>query len=813
MEEQENEIIESESSMSFKDIYRLCLANWKWFAISVACCLFLGVIYLLRTAPVYTRTASVLIKDDNNNGRGISSDMNIFSDLGLFSSQSNVNNELSTIKSPEIVLETVRRLHLDMNYFEGGTFYDKALYGKDLPVRVTIVGLSDADDCGFELEVDPAGEVTLSDCKYNGESTAKSDYKGYLNKFIATPFGRVLVQRNDKSSEPVKLKVYRGAMVATMQDYRDRLDAMLEDKKATIIDLTYQDVSTQRAEDFLNTLINVYNESWVKDKNQIAVSTSHFIDERLDVIQKELGSVDNAISTYKSNNLIPDVAAASQVYMQQASSANAMLVNLRNELYIARYIHSFITNEKNANQLLPANSGIGNTTIEKQIADYDEKLLQRNSLAFNSSTSNPLVQDLDKSLAAMRVSITAAVENQINALNTQISGYNNEQNISNSQIASSPTKTKYLLPKERQQKVKEELYLYLLQKREENELSQAFTAYNTRVISSPMGSNTPTSPVRRNVFLLAFLIGLVIPAAVIIIRENLNTTIRGRKDVEGLTVPFIGELPQVGKRRRMSWSKLLDQPFKKPDKEEEEKKEVLVEPNNRNVINEAFRVIRSNVELMLGAGTDKKVIMMSSMNAGSGKTFVAVNLSACFAIKGKRVAAIDLDLRKATLSKYVGEPRHGVTDLLIGRADDWHELIVHPANCKELDVIPVGTIPPNPSELLFSPKLNNMIQEMRAEYDLVFIDCPPVGIVADSSAIMKWADLTIFIIRAGLFEREMLPDVDKYYTEKRIPNMALLLNGTEAVRGSYHRYGYGYGYGYGNTDDGSNTHHHHHHKA
>ena len=256
MEEQENEIIESESSMSFKDIYRLCLANWKWFAISVACCLFLGVIYLLRTAPVYTRTASVLIKDDNNNGRGISSDMNIFSDLGLFSSQSNVNNELSTIKSPEIVLETVRRLHLDMNYFEGGTFYDKALYGKDLPVRVTIVGLSDADDCGFELKVDADGEVTLGDCKYNGESTAKSDYKGYLNKFIATPFGRVLVQRNDKSSEPVKLKVYRGAMVATMQAYRDRLDAMLEDKKATIIDLTYQDVSTQRAEDFLNTLIS-----------------------------------------------------------------------------------------------------------------------------------------------------------------------------------------------------------------------------------------------------------------------------------------------------------------------------------------------------------------------------------------------------------------------------------------------------------------------------------------------------------------------------------------------------------------------------
>lgn len=804
MNNSENFESDYDNSLSFKELYLLCISKWKWFVISIACCLLLAVVYLLKTAPVYTRQATLLIKEDTKNGSSISSEIGQFSDMGLFTSSSNVNNELSTIQSPSMILETVRRLNLEIDCFQKGFFYDKTLYGLDNPVTITITGMRDKDACSFDLKVDKDGAIHLSDCKFNDVDTIRTEYSGKLNVPVSTDFGKVLVTKAPGfnkyiAEQDIDLKVVRTDFTSAVEAYETKLSASLADKKATIIDLSFEDISIQRAEDFLNTLISVYNESWLKDKNQIAVSTSRFIDERLQVIQKELGDVDNDISTYKSSNLIPDAESAAGVYLQQASDANTELIKLRNELYIARYIQNFISNEKNNNQLLPANSGIGNASIEKQIADYDEKVLQRNSLVSNSSTSNPLVQDLDKQLASMRSSILTAVSNQVRALNTQISGYSADQAATNSRIASGPTQAKYLLPKERQQKVKESLYLYLLQKREENELSQAFTAYNTRVICAPMGKDKPTSPVHSKIYFIAFFIGLLIPVVLIVIQENLDTRIRGRKDIESLTMPFLGELPQYGKRKTKMWLERLGLAKKR---KEDERSYLVVQDRNRNVINEAFRVIRSNVELMMN-DPNKKVIVMSSVNSGSGKTFIVGNLAAAFAIKHKRVVIVDLDLRKASTSKYVGDPHHGVTDYLIERIDDWHKVIKQPEGYSNYDIIPVGVMPPNPAELLFSPRLDKMIQELRQEYDYVFIDCPPIGVVADASVIVRHADLTIFVVRAGLLEREMLPEIERYYTEKKVPNMALLLNGTEAVGKGYPRYGYhyGYGYGYGYTSD------------
>lgn len=285
-------------------------------------------------------------------------------------------------------------------------------------------------------------------------------------------------------------------------------------------------------------------------QNQIAVSTSMFINERLGVIERELGNVDEDISSYKSEHLLPDVQAASSMYMAQSSAANAQILSLNNQLYMTRYIRNYLANDANRTQLLPANSGIESANIESQIAEYNKQLLQRNSLVANSSTENPLVVDMDQALASMRGAIIRSIDNQIVTLNSQIKSLRQTEQQTTSRIAANPTQAKYLLSVERQQKVKEALYLFLLQKREENELSQAFTAYNTRIVTPPHGSMLPTSPVHKNIFMVAFALGLLIPIVIIFMRENMNTRVRGRKDLENLTIPFIGEIPLFTRKKK-----------------------------------------------------------------------------------------------------------------------------------------------------------------------------------------------------------------------------------------------------------------------
>ena len=340
---------------------------------------------------------------------------------------------------------------------------------------------------------------------------------------------------------------------------------------------------------------------------------------------------------------------------------------------------------------------------------------------------------------------------------------------------------------ERQQKVKEALYLFLLQKREENELSQAFTAYNTRVVASPGGSNAPIAPNKKMIYLVALILGLAIPFGWFYLKEAMDTSVRGRKDLENLSAPFLGELPSLYRKR-----KLLER-ARITDRAEDRK--IVVKPGSRNVINEAFRVVRTNLEFMQGKNTDSKVLMVTSFNVGSGKTFVSSNLSTALAIKKHKVLIIDLDLRKRSLSVFAGQPKVGVSAYLNGNTDDWQSLVVHQVGGNPLDVLPVGSMPPNPAELLADPRLGRLLSEARTLYDYIILDCPPIEIVTDADVIAPNADITLFIVRAGLLDRSMLSQVERYYTEKRYNNMAILLNGTEASGRYGYKYGYKYGYG------------------
>jgi len=402
-------------------------------------------------------------------------------------------------------------------------------------------------------------------------------------------------------------------------------------------------------------------------------------------------------------------------------------------------------------------------------------------------------------LGNLRNAILTSLDNTEATLNAQLNTVRAANARALSKLSAAPQQQNHLLSFERQQKVKESLYLFLLQKREENELSQAFTAYNTRIIAAPWGSSMPTSPDRNQILLMAFIIAIALPAAFFIIRENLNSKVRGRKDLENLTIPYVGELPM--------W---------KPQKGEKKEKEyqIVVRHHKRDIVNEAFRVVRTNLEFMTNTEKESKIIMLTSFNPGSGKTFICGNIASSFSIRGSKVICIDLDLRRGSLSEFVDSPKQGITNYLSAQLDDYKQLIVHynfndeqeeskSANNAVLDFLPMGKIPPNPTELLYSPKLKPMLQELRQQYDYIFIDCPPVEIVADASIINQEADVALFVVRAGLLERAMLPELQKNYDEKKYKNMALLLNGTDAEHHyGYKRYGYGYGrYGYGSGKD------------
>lgn len=789
-----------EPTLNIHDIMVMCLSRWYWFVISLAICCGFAAYKILSTPKVYQRTAQILIKNDDN-GSSSGDVGSAFSSMGLVSSNTRVQNELLTMTSPTLMREVVSRLGLNVKYMADGTWHKKALYGPTLPVIFSFPNLPNSEVVSFRASLTPKGKMELSDFSAGSEGK-KIVCKNY-NKIdtLSTPVGKVAFAPNPSFvgplTETLDMTVSRVPVESMAQAYVGGLAAEIPNE-CDAIQLTFSDVSIPRAEDVLNTLIEVYNENWVRDRNRISVSTSEFIRDRLGVIESELGDVDSDISSYKSANMIPDVEQASQLYISRQAQASDQVMELNNRLTMARYIRNYLTNSANSFNVLPANAGLENLNIEAQISNYNKTLLQRNKLVDNSSTANPLIEGMDNDLAGMRQSILQSIDNYIVTLTSSVNTARNSQAASAARLQSNPTQARYLLSVERQQKVKESLYLYLLQKREENELSQAFTAYNTRVIMPPSGNSAPIAPNSRNIMAIAILVGLCIPVGLIYLREILNTKVRGRKDLDNLGVPFLGEIP-LGYTKRHGLQLL-----RKVRENEKDRCVILVKKGCDNVINEAFRVVRTNLELMADAiETGAHIIMVTSANPGSGKTFITMNLATVLAIKGRSVCVVDLDLRKASLSSFVGHPRHGVTSFLAGHCtpDEIIKTMDIPAgensrgdaSAGQLAIVPVGPVPPNPAEMLYSPRLGQLIEDLKKQFDYVILDCPPVEIVADAKIINNVAQMTIFVIRAGLLERNMLPYIRQFYKEARYKNMAVVLNGTVT---SPYSYGYGYGYGY-----------------
>lgn len=773
-----------------RNAWFLSLAHWKWFVFSIIFTLSGAYYYLLRTPKTYVASASILIKPDNNNGKSPDQLLARQRMIVEGASDAQMTNEILALSSATITRTVAERLNLDVEYARKGMFHDKVIYGSELPVKVEFLNIGEEQRASFGLSLQADGSVVLDDFSKDG-ANLPGTVLGKVGERCVTPVGLMKLVANTGYRRGMidEYNVTHIPLSSVAAIVRASFNVAQRDKASTIIDIQYSDVNTARAKDAIDMLISVYNENWVRDRNQISVSTNEFIKERLAVIQRELGSVDQNIAGYKSANLLPDVEQSGSMAVTQANEAEAKARELSTQVYMTRHVKEYLTDGRHDNQVLPSNSGINNSSIQAQINDYNTRLLERNRLLATSSAQNPAVMDLETQLGSIHRGIIQSLDNELDMLKTQQRVTEASHSEATSKISANPRQASYLLSVERQQKVKESLYLFLLQKREENELSQAFTAYNTQIIETPHVTSIPPQPVSRNIFITALLIAIGIPASIIFAREALNTTVRGRKDLDDYSMPLLGELPLKGKKRPI-WQRWR-------------KERIVAVPNmvvadqKRDILNEAFRTVRTKLEFTLGFDGRNKVVMLSSLNPGSGKTFITANLSAAFSLKGKRVLVMDLDLRKASLSDYIGQPKVGISNYLSGQIDDWHEIITP---LDRVDFLPCGVIPPNPAELLSTERFAAMIKAVREEYDIIFLDCPPVEIVADAEIINPHADLTLFIVRASLMERSYLKDIERWYAEKKYHNLTLLLNGTTDALGryGYHKYGYGYGgYGYG----------------
>lgn len=764
----------NDQGLNIVDLFLYLASQWKWFLLSILICGGIAWYNYARAPLVYFRSATVIIKDPSN--KASTSGLDRFDN---FINKVNVANEILQFRSKKLMREVVQRVHADVSYQIKDGLRSNELYNES-PVLVRLPDALAEQNFSFTMTLKDAKTVTLSD--FSGIE-AKPSYEVALNDTVAIAEGMnvVVTATNYLNDSWMKMPIrVRKLPVESMVNYyKNALGIQQEEEESSILTLALKDSSPARAEDVLNTLITVYNEEAIKEKNQVAVNTANFINERLIIIERELGNVESNLESFKQRNQIVDIASSAGMYMNESQKYNADAMELETQLRLANFIKDYLTDPGKETDLIPSNTGISDMNIENQISLYNAAKLRRDHLIDDSSVNNPVVQELNNSLRAMKQSIIRAVDNMIVSLNVKRNDAQNREMRAQDRVTAIPTKERQMLSIERQQKIKEALYLFLLNKREENALSQAMADNNARVIDGAEGSNAPISPNRNRILLLGLLIGIALPGAVCLAILFMDTRVHGRKDIEGVTsVPYLGEIP-------------LDKEAMKDGR----KRVMAVKEQGDDIISEAFRILRTNMAFLSKKDKPTQVITFTSFNIGAGKTFIARNLSMSLAYMKKRVVMVDLDIRKGTLSRHFGHYHVGVTNYLSDNTVKLDDIIQHQDG---FDLVPAGILAPNPAELLMDNRLDELMNELRARYDYIIADNVPVGLVADAIIANRIADLTIFVIRAGKLDRRQLPDIEKLYQEKKLKNMALLLNGANPERHGYgYSYGYGYGYGYG----------------
>ena len=778
---------EAHSNFDLHHILEIVQLNWYWFLLSVLVCVSAAQFYIWKTAAVYTRSASVLINEDKKSGLDISQ----FMDVNMVSTPRNVDNEVLVFKSKYLMKEVIEALALHIDYTHIRPLRTVDLY-KKTPLQLHV--LDNADTQSFACVLIPLinkryriTDIVLPESHPAYNQSIDYEQVFALNDTVTTPIGRLVVAATPHLSQAyigTQLVVrYRPTMDAALY-YLGRVTIAPMSKTTSLIQLSVNDTNIARAEDLLNMLIIKYNKNAIKDKKWTTEQTSNFIDDRLHIISKELGDVDGNIEAYKKNNNLTNIAVETGMVLETGVKYRAEHVHLKNQIQVVRYIQNYLHQSIDDIGFIPENAGLNDGRIEDQITEYNALWLEIDKLSSAVSSHNPTLVEYNRTLVAMRRSITHSIDNLVLSLNMRESSLIAKEREMTDRISLVPTQEKYVMSVERQQKIKEELFLFLLNKREENAISMAIVEGNARVIDAASGSNSPVAPKAAMILLAAALLGVMIPAGILYIINLLNTKVYGRDAVKQATsIPFLGEIP-----------------FRKYTKQEIFEGKNVVSEAGRDCISEAFRILRVNLDFMLKNERKKEtqVIMLTSAVHGSGKTFASVNLALTLAQSSKRVILVDTDIRKATLTKnWEQNPHGGLTDFLSGRVADIDNLIMQSDLSPNLHVINAGPIASNPVSLLQSSLMEDLTATLRSRYDYIIMDNVPAMVVADAMIVNRLVDLTIYVIREGYFDKRMFPELEQIHKEERFKNMVILLNGTRMHKWK-HGYGYGYGYGYGN---------------
>lgn len=767
----------NDTGINLVDLLAYFASKWKWFLLSVLVCGGIAWYHYARSPLVYFRSATVIIKDPSNktSTTGLDRFDNIINKV-------NVANEILQFRSKKLMREVLQRLHADISYKLEDGLRSNELYNQS-PVLLSFPDALPEQYFTFTVTLKDKKSLVLSD--FTGIDV-KSDFTVEMYDTVTLSRGmRVVATPTNYYSDSwtgTPIRVAKLPMESMVNYYKSALGIQQEEEESSILTLALKDGSAARAEDILNTLINVYNEEAIKDKNQVAVNTADFINDRLIIIENELGGVESELETFKQRNQIVDIASSAGMYMSESQKYNTDALELETQVRLANFIKDYLTDPAKETDLIPSNTGIGDMNIESQINLYNTAKLKRDHLIDDSSANNPVVLELNNSLRAMKQNIIRAVDNMIVSLNVQRSDAQSREMRAQNRITSIPTKERKMLSIERQQKVKEALYLFLLNKREENALSQAMADNNARVIDGAEGGNSPISPNRNRILLLGLLVGLAIPSLACLGILFLDTRVHSRKDFEDIvSVPYLGEIPQDKEAGKLN---------------EQESPFLLAKEQRDSTVSEAFRILRTNMAFMARKDLPQQVIIFTSLNEGAGKTFISKNLGMSLVLAKKKVILIDMDIRRGTLSRQLHLHKTGLTNYLADATLSAEDIIQHQDG---FDIIAAGAIAPNPAELLMDERLDNLVTELRRRYDYIVVDSVPVGIIADATISNRIADLTIFVARAGRLDRRQLPEIEQLYKENKLHNMALVLNGADLHRryGYYGYYGYSYKYGYG----------------
>lgn len=786
--------------VDYKAIFFEYLLYWP-VIVGVLVCFIVGAyIYLRYCEPVYSVSSTVLIKQADHSKSGSSAFASSIQDFGSFSVANDFENELEILQSYTLIKKVVTTLGLYIDYAEDGGFgYDPVMY-QTSPIQVWMAP-EEADRLPSALQIQmeclPQGKVNAALHYQIGKETCSLE-KSFdkLPAVFITPVGTLnLSWRTDSVSKrlnpPLSLSATIESPSVAADKYKMHLTAEPVGDFTSIVKLTCEDVSVRRGVDFLRMLVTQYNNEANEDKNQVATRTAQFIDERIRIINAELGSTESELAEYKQRAGLTDLSADAQLALQESSEYDKQRAENTNQLRLIAFLRSYIDDPKNRYEVIPANVGLADGALVNVIAQYNELLVERKRLLRSSNENNPMLINLDASIAVTRNTVLTTVENVEKGLQITRNSLDLQAGKYQSRINRAPQQERELISITRQQEIKANLYLMLLQKREENAITLAATANNGRIIEEPRRSGL-VAPNTLNIYFVALVLGLFFPIMGIYLVRLLRFKIESRVDVERITnVSVIGDVPLVDNVKTDS---------------------VVIKENENGLMEEVFRNVRTNIQYMLQEG--QKVILFTSTVQGEGKSFNAANLAVSFAFMDRRTVVVGMDIRKPKLNHIFGLSGKlpGMTQFLASPSSvDLLSLCQPTAVSPNLYVLPSGAVPPNPTELVVRKSLEQAIDLLKQHFDYVILDTAPIGMVTDTRLIARVADLSVYVCRAGYTHKNDFELINELEQEKKLPNLCVLINGIDMSKrkngyyysyGKYGKYGYGkkygYGYGYGN---------------